>query len=365
MQLAKPDPIVHISPFFERTRILVRFLCVGFLAQAHAFGAATATATATGYEVSSSSPSIAWIDDNQLLFAGQKSGSDPKRRSFEPGKIYLWNDATKTARVYAEDAIYHSFCFSQGRVSYIISRNEAAQRVVYREGVLGTEKQIERPSRSESEFYSKFSCGMRKYEEFVPPLPKTHLNLVLREGDGYLTLRPHGPKEERTHPRNITLYPGKSEKPVTLSITWDESIGGWGTTYSEYRRAYVLPPQDLVPYTYKVNRGNWPPEEPRVVYLLETNGRVERISIPATDIFRIPRPTKAGWIYGGGPIKTPSASGLYLYDGKRATKVETGGINEIVVSANGCKAAVAINNRPLEMGTPVYLKIFNFCTEGN
>jgi hypothetical protein len=281
------------------------------------------TVTATGYEVSEPIISIAWIDDNQVLFAGQKSGPDPKRRSFEPGKIYLWSDATKTIRIYAEDAIYHSFCFSQGRISYIVSRNEAARRVVYREGVLGTEKQVERPSRSETEFYSEFSCGMRKYEEFVPPLPETHSYLVLREGDGYLTLRPHGPKEGRADPRNITLYPEKGAKPVTLPITWDEGVGGWGTTYSDFRRAYVLPPRDLIP---RKAGGNWPATEPWVIYFLDaSDGKVERMTIPATEIFRLPRPTEAGWIYGGGSVRDKSSAGLYLYDGSKPVKIEAGG----------------------------------------
>lgn len=316
------------------------------------------TVTATGYEVFEPVISVAWVDNDQLLFAGSKSGPDPKRRSLEHSRIYLWNETTKTVRVYSEVAIEDRFCFSQGKISYMVRVDKNARRAVYLEGSLGSEQEVER-SLDEPGATSKFSCGMRKYEDFVPPLPKTHLNLILREGDGYLTLRPHSPKEERTRPRNIMLYPEDGAKPVTLPITWDERIGGWGTTYSEYRRAYVLPPEQLIPAR---GPGNWSSDEPRLVYLLGADGRVERVSIPPTVVFRLPRPTSAGWIYGGG---TNKSAGLNLYDGSKVARVDAGGVSEIAVSPNGCKAAVAINNRPLDMGTPTQLKIFSFCLQGN
>jgi len=313
--------------------------------------------TATGYEVFEPVISIAWVDNNQLLFKGSRSGTDPKRPSLEPSSIYLWNDTTKIARVYAKG---RNFCYAQGNVSILLRSDNQARKAVYLEGMLGAEKEIEKQFRSNTEVFNKFSCRLQKLEEFVPPLPKTHFYLVLREGDGYLTLRPHGSKEERAHPRNITLYPEKGAKPVTLPITWDESVGGVGTTYSELLGVYVLPPRQLIPGR---GPGNWPSDEPRIVYLLHRDGRVERISFPATSTFSRPSPVKSGWIYGGGDFYR--TSGLYIYSDNAVRKLDAGNVNYLAVSPNGCKAAVAINNRHLDMGMPVNLKIFNFCLEGN
>lgn len=315
------------------------------------------TVTATGYEVFEPVISIAWVDDNQLLFAGSKSGSDIKRRSLERSKIYLWNDTTKTVRVYSEGAIEDRFCFSQGKISYMVRVDKNARMAVYREGRLGSEQETER-SLDEPGVSSQFTCRLRKINEFVPPLPKTHLSLVLREGDGYLTLRPLDPRERQAFPRNLTLYQVKTGKAIQLPMTWDEDIGSFGTGYSEYRGAYVLPPR-LSPGSGVT--GEWPSGQPRVVYLLSADGRAERVSIPPSGGFAYPRPTKAGWIYGGGHSRT---AGLYLFDGKSTSKLDTGGIGKIEVSPDGCTAAVAIKNRHLEMGTPVNLKTFSFCSGG-
>lgn len=313
------------------------------------------TVTAIGYEVFEPVISISWVDNNKLLFAGAKLPPDPKQKPFEGSRIHLWNDTMKTARVYAEGK---DFCYSQGKVSIVLRLNNQTRNAVYLEGTFGAEKEIERPFRSDIEVYNKFSCRLQKRDEFVPPLPKTHLNLVLREGDGYVTLRPLDSRERQAFPRNLMLYQAKTGKAIQLPMTWDEDIGGFGTGYSEYQGAYVLPPR-LSPGSGIT--GEWPSGQPRVVYLLWVDGRVERVSIPPSESFAHPRPTRAGWIYGGGHSRT---AGLYLFDGKSTSKLDTGGIGRIEVSPDGCTAAVAIKNRQLEMGTPINLKTFGFCSRG-
>jgi hypothetical protein len=74
---------------------------------------------------------------------------------------------------------------------------------------------------------------------------------------------------------------------------------------------------------------------------------------------------KVGWLYGGGNFY--KASGLYLFDGKVASKLDTGLIyaGDIAVAPDGCKAAVKIDNHHLQMGGEVSLKVFDFCAGGH
>lgn len=312
------------------------------------------TITATGYEVFEPVISIAWIDNTRLLFAGSKSiGPDASRASFESTKLYLWDDVAKTARVYAEAT---AFCYTNGKIRYGVRAEKNAGKQIVREGPLGSEREIEKPLRLQGMF-SKFTCKRHPPDELAPPA-HDRFYVVLKEGDGYIDKGPRQPKERLAHPRNLILYPANQRKAIQLPITWDEQIGGvagdFGIAYSMYRRAYVLPPQVLA----TSGKLNWPPEQPRGVYLLWADGKVERISIPPIQGFLFPRPVKSGWLYGGGDTKT---AGLHLFDGHKVIRVDAGGVKEIDVNANGCRAAVAINNKYRDMGTPVNLKIFDFC----
>jgi len=43
------------------------------------------------------------------------------------------------------------------------------------------------------------------------------------------------------------------------------------------------------------------------------------------------------------------------------SKIDTGPVMNIGVAPDGCKVAVAIQNRHLEMGTPINLKVVELC----
>jgi hypothetical protein len=105
----------------------------------------------------------------------------------------------------------------------------------------------------------------------------------------------------------------------------------------------------------------WPKDQPLIVYLLWADGRTQTFSIPQwpSEYLGHPQPIKAGWIFGGG--KSPKTVALYVFDGMSVAKVESGFVREIAVSPDGCKAAVGINNKPYDMGTPISLKIFDIC----
>jgi hypothetical protein len=330
--------------------------------------AAKPTVSDTGYEIILGSlPSLYWVDNNRLLFAGiRRADMNAAIAAKDAGrvarlkKLYLWDDTAKSVRLYADA---QEVCFSSGFVSYRVRTDKAAGKEIVKEGPLGSEKEIERPLPSQEAVRSIFTCKVHLRSELMPPAPRFRKVVVFREGDGYLDMGPGGGKnyleERRAFPRNLTLYQSETGKAVSLPMTWDEEIVSLQVAYSDYRRAYVLRPQ--MPRDSALGRvTSWPKGQPLVVYLLWADGRVESISIPYffTPGLGDPRPTKAGWIFGGGYFREV---GLHLFDGKGISKLDTGAEQEIAVSPDGCKAAVGIQNKHLEMGTPINLKVFQFC----
>lgn len=354
----------------RRLKLLVaRVLCVSALAlQGCGVEAATAGVTVTpiGYDIASVDPSIAWVDNNQLLFYGQKSNADPKKVSFAPGKIYIWNESTKSAKEYADGT---TFCYADGRIQYGYRKwDDAGKSITVRyAGLLGKEVIVgERPpSTSEWRGFNKFSCKSYSPNDYVPPFPKDREYMVLRDGDGYLVLRPRDAKEYYRDPKNIILFREKGATPVTLPITWDERIAHT-TVYSEYLRAYVIRPAEFIPSKTPGRDRGWPATEPPIVYILHAaSGTVERIVLPKAEAFYSPRPIRHGWIYGAGNFYKVGSFGLYMNRANVITKLDVGSISLIVISPDGCKAAVAINNLYLEAPSPpTSIKIFNFCAKG-
>jgi hypothetical protein len=238
---------------------------------------------------------------------------------------------------------------------------------------LGAEREIEKtlPSAEElstqgqmARIHSNFTCKTHMRSELAPPAPRFRRIVVLRDGDGYLDLGPGGGKDyfeqRRAFPRNLTLYQSETGKAVSLPITWEEAIVSLQIAYSDYRRAYVLRPQ--MPRGSKLGTVTpWPKDQPLIVYLLSADGRTRTVTVPywPAEYLEHPQSTRAGWIFGGG--KSSKTGGLYLFDGTSVVKIQSGFVREITVTPDGCKAAVGINNKPYEMGTPINLKVFNFC----
>ena len=359
------DQFAALGVCSHAKKTLRSFLRLVVLVLAIPICAAEAEAIDTGYEIIlQTMPSLYWVDDNRLLFAGirrtdMESAIAAKDidRVARLKKIYIWDSTAKSVRLYADA---REVCFSNGFVSYRVRVDRAGGKEVLREGSLGAEKELERPLPPQEALRSNFTCRTHWRSELVPPVRRNHYVVVLREGDGYLHLAPDHGKERQAYPRNLTLYRAQSGEAITLPMTWDENFNQFTIAYSVYRSAYVLPPQ--FPRASHSERGNpWPTSQPLVVYLLWADGRTQAASIPywPAEYLGHPRPMKTGWIFGGG--KRPKTGGLYLFDGKVVTKVESGFVREIVVSPDGCKAAVGINNKPYDMGTPINLKVFNFC----
>jgi len=360
-------------------KAFAKFVCgvLGFIQLCFA-SAANPNVSDTGYEIISATvmPSLYWVDNNRLLFAGIKTANMQTAIAAKEAdrverlkKLYVWDNATKSVRFYADAK---GACIANGVIHYTVKVDKAAGKTIVREGPFGFEKEIEKPLPSTKELstqgqmlrmHSIFTCKTHLRSGLIPSPPTDRNVVVLREGDGYLDLGPNVGSDlakRRATPRNLTLYKAVSVSAITLPMTWEENFSQFDIVYSAYRGAYVLQPK--MPRGSPIGIGRpWPKDEPLLVYLLWADGRTQTFSIPhwPAEYLGHPRPMKMGWIFGGG--KSPKSVALYFFDGTSVAKVQPGFVREIAVSPDGCKAAVGINNKPYEMGTPISLKVFEFC----
>lgn len=334
----------------------------------------------TGYEIlySPQARSLYWVGNRQLLLAGIKTADMQKAIAAKEQnhverlrKLYLWDDATKSIRLYAEA---QSVCIANGVIHYQVRVDRTAGKQFVREGPFGSEKEIEKtlPSKEELSWqeknkrvWSDFTCKIHLRNELSPPAPQGRRIVVLREADGYLDAGPQGTiervREIRANgPGNVKLFRPGSSMGINLPITLQQGIGA--PIYSELLRAYVT-----LPGPKGANPGHiteWPRGLPFTVYVFKSTGETSEVAIPYGDLMNISwvQPTRAGWILGGGNFY--KSLGLYLFDGKATSMLDSGAVREIAVTPDGCIAAVGIQNKHLDMGTPVNLRIFDFCVRG-
>lgn len=319
----------------------------------------------TGYEIitAAPTPSLYWLDNHRLLFAGMKAGRGPRP---DLRKLYIWDASTRSTNLYADAK---GVCVADGIVRYTVRVDREAGKAVVREGPFGSEREVDEPlppvdgAAREPAVHSNFTCRTHFRSKLVPPAQRFRQLVVLRNGDGYLDLQPGGGTDliaQLNAPRrNLVLYQANG-KAIELPMTWDENFSPSDVAYSTYQHAYVLRPRAPKGSPIGIS-GSWPKGEPLAIYLLSATGRVETFSVPysVSDFLASPRPTVAGWIFGGG--RTPQTAGLYMFDGRAASKLDVGSVKEATVTSDGCRAAIAIQNEPFEMGTPTNLKLFEFC----
>jgi hypothetical protein len=338
---------------------------------------ATPTVSDTGYEIIHrvGAPSLFWLDDDRLLFAGIKTESMQRAYAAKEAnrverltKLYLWDAATKSVREHAQA---QSVCVANGVVYATVRIDKAAGRLVLRQGLFGAEKEIHRPLPSGEEqsisaqrerIHSNFTCRTHLRRELSPPVAEGRRIIVLREGDGYLDAGPQSMNERveeirANGPGHIKLFRPGSKFGIDLPMTLEQGPGY--PIYSGYRGEYVTMPRPKGSDPSRIT--SWPRGVPFTAYRFKPSGETSEIKIPSNDLLDIARiqPTKAGWIFSGSNSNR-SSSGLYLFD-KKLTRLDKGLVREIVISPNGCEAAVAIQNRHLEMGTPTNLRIFELC----
>jgi hypothetical protein len=321
----------------------------------------------TGYEIFDVTvmPSLYWVDNDRLLFSGMKAGRGPRP---DLRKLYMWDARTKSITLYADAK---NACVVDGVIRYTVRVDNDAGKAIVREGAPGSEKEVEETLPSKHQpldppIYSNFTCRTHLRSQLRPPAPRFRHVAVLRQGDGYLDLEPGGGpnllEDLRAPKKNLILYQA-SGKAIELPLTWDEQFSELQITFSSYRKAYVLRPRAPRGSPLGIH-GPWPRGQRLWVYLLKADGQVEATSIPylPTEYITHPQPVASGWIFGGGNFY--KAAGLYVFDRSTVSKLIDGLVKETAASPNGCKAAVGIQEKHLEMGTPTLMKIFDFCAGG-
>jgi hypothetical protein len=306
------------------------------------------------------------VDNTRLVFAGMPSTemrAAVLAKEVTPvarvKKLYVWDITTKTATLYA-DVQYA--CFSKGNIRYTTHVDEAAGKRTVREGPFGSERETEEtiPVLTDAERRERvdgLACKLFRPSQLVPPAVPNREVMVLQDGEGYLDLGPgrgiNYLDERSRQSTNLTLYAAPTGRAIQLPLTWDQGFAPAEITYSSFRGAYVLHPRP--PRGQSLNR------DPLMAYLLWVDGRVEPTSIPYAPAESLidPYPTKMGWVFGGGNFY--NSSGLYLFNNQSVSKIDTGLVQRIAVSPDGCSAAVAIQNKHLEGGAPFNLKVYHLC----
>jgi len=331
----------------------------------------------TGYEIihRTLTLSLYWIDNDRLLFEGINTSemnaaiaNRERERVERLTNLYVWDKNSRSVQFYARGS---RLCVSSGVLHYTVRTDKAAGIRVVKQGPFGREQeqQVAFPTKEELSLLGQrarvrgdITCRTHLRSELSPPAPQGRRIIVLRDGDGYLEAGPEGTLEliheiRATGPGHIKLFQPGNPSPIDLPITLEQGPGR--PTYSEYLGAYVT-----LPKPKGSNPGlatDWPKGVPFTVYIFSRAGRTTSVDIPydgLVNIFAV-RPTKRGWVFGGGNFY--KSLGLYLFDGTASSRLDAGAVEEIAVTANGCLAAVAIKNRHLDMGTPVNLRIFEFC----
>ena len=357
-------------------------LCWSFAA-AMAFSASAAgpVVSDTGFEIIARtlSPSLYWIDSDRLLFEGiDRKEMDAALAGREPNrfghlkKIYLWDTRAGSARLYADGS---ALCVANGVIRYAVQVDGTASKEISRRGLSGQETELERPLRagekvasagSDARVYSSFNCAALSRSALSPPAAPGRRILVLRAGDGYLDAGPIAVDERIAEiriraPGYVTLYRPGSPSGIKLPFTLAQGPGY--PVYSEYLGAYVTLPDP------KSSRPGvlapWPRGLPFTVYSFRASGEAGEVVIPYGEWGgpMAVQPTSAGWMFAGQGSPAPKA-GLFMFSSGSVRRLDSGFVYEIAVTPDGCRAAVAIKNRLLEINAPTNLKIVDLCAEG-
>ena len=358
---------------WNRVRSRVGALAV-ILATISPFGAVVAGATYpavdAGYRLARQGK-LYWLDNDRVLFYGGSAKQDSKRvgtGSTIPaaGGTYIWNVAAGSLEHVSE---WEITCYHPEYSTWSLVR-PAKNEYRFKAGKFGQETELppekltvqQRMQRVRSDF----TCKSYRLSDLVPPPPLGRRVIVLREGDGYLDVGPHSTaeriKEIRAHgSKPILLFRPNALSAIALPITAEQGPGN--PKYSAYLDAYVALPRAKGSDPGHIR--SWPRGLPFIVYSFKNTGEASEATIPYGEWGGIAnvQPTRAGWMFAGSGT-TPPKSGLFLSQHPSVRKLDAGQVHALAVSRDGCRAAVGIQNRHLEMGTPINLKVLELCGEG-
>jgi hypothetical protein len=265
---------------------------------------------------------MVWVDDDQLVFAAERV-VDGKRSMVEG--LYRWNDRTRTLEQLAEWG--GGFCHSDGVVSYFVRRDG---RVYYREGELGKERETDLGPPQVGRVFPQIRCR-------AVPRDAVPARVTPMLGGGYFEDRrfsPGGPFPYR-------FYPTLSATPVELPID-PTHTGLDAQRYSEYTKSYIF-----VSQVFDRERNVTP------FVQVFVDGKTALHSLPGgagLGSALAPLPTARGWL-----VATPT-NGVFLVRDNEVVRIAPGGVRDLAVSPNGCRAALktSLGGPAFARAHPVY-----------
>lgn len=274
---------------------------------------------------------LGWLDNQRIVFIGSKPGETRIERGlkFPRNDLFTWNIATGEIRREAELSNTSGICIAPGHVRYHFERDGVA---IVRFGEFGRTHENEVDVQAMNDgilVVSPVSC-----REYNPKLLKR------RYGDWALPLLERGEYLDKTsghYLEPMRYFPPDGTDPIPLPKIPNRNVFPI-PRFSEYLGKYV----------FEEMRSRSGSEYPQRMWLLDRNGNVEEMVLPAGPWMAGSvgaMPARDGWVmfsHAQGLKGGFGAAGIYLVQDKKATRLMTGYPHAFAVSPDGCKAAVAI-----------------------
>ena len=342
-------------------------LLTSFVAQVHGREAAFSVKD-TGYGFAglpSTIQQIFWLDDDRILYTGYESRVREIRK--EDGKsvtkrgIYVLALRSNQLTRHADAEGF--LCYRNGFVRYSVMFDPKSRVAVRREGRFGEEKEIVVDMKVQPAGHRLNPITCRDYDASSYKTGEGR-SLPLLDGHGVLEFGQKG------MPGNMEISAAKLHLAnelgnVTLPFSGNAIFVSL-IQYFEFADLYIggyLAPEGP--------SSKWPKSAVHRIYLLKPDGTVSEIFLPIVQgserrlsTFAL---TRAGLIFYGGELRrylNPGTAGLYLLDGKRVVKIESGLLHGIGVSPDGCKVAAAMQTYA-KTPDPTTIRVVDVCTRGS
>ena len=303
---------------------------------------------------------VYWIDDERVLFPGyDRTRSSAIGSASAPQPVlYIYNLTTREAQIVADIPEADHVCYSDGFVSYAVSR--AGERYI-REGMLGAE--VNRKP-TESRPGRKIQLNELTCKEFdLAAADKVYPGfwfVPLREKEGYYGGQKKESFVQASESPMFYLPNGANRRPIALPIRLGEKDR---ISYSKYLGAYVIE------YTPSAKNQNTIGR----MSVLDTKGKVTGFNIPAGPWMRGSvgyAPSKKGVIISSTALgrrsrHDPGDAGIYLVAGNSVKRLLTGFPGRPVApSPDGCKIAAIVDSYTAPE-TRATLRIIDICEQAN
>ncbi len=343
---------------------VIAVLLSSFVQQVHSREAAFSIRdTGRGFSgLPSTIQQIFWLDDYRILYTGYEPSVREIRR--DDGKsvtkrgIYVLDLQSNKLTRHADAEGY--LCYRNGFVRYLVTFDRKSRIAVRREGRFGAEKEIVVNMREQPAGHRLNQLTCRDYDASSYATGEAR-SLPLLDGHGVFEFGQKGmPGRLEISAAKLQLANGTGH--VTLPLSGNATYVSL-IQYFEFADSYIV--------GYLAPEGSpkeWPKASVHRIYLLKPAGTVTEILLPVVlgsdrrlSTFAL---TRAGLFFYGGEIRrylSPGTAGLYLSDGKRVVKVESGLLHGIGVSPNGCRLAVAMQTYA-KTPDPTTIRVVDVCT---